>query len=245
MLQNGWDVSPAMEGSASPCWYSSYARLLRSEALGSASGSSNARCQLFFCEEDLDELKRRQHAINQHYGIEPADLAGKLEYAPRAGMENILVEFAQGSNDPTYTPPFDQLKARRSWLRDEAIVLDTSPTSLMATRIYPQSGAADHYPCDGIAMDIGGLVVLVGTPQPGGHERRHRYQRIDRLEQLREVANLSYKTKSQSQMPLERMRTMTNAFENHEEQPRSGQRAIVFAGARRVRLGRRPWDPHR
>lgn len=52
------------------------------------------RCNslMLFCEDDLEEMHRRQEAINQHYGCTFADLSA-MRWLPRLGEDNVLMTF--------------------------------------------------------------------------------------------------------------------------------------------------------
>jgi hypothetical protein len=50
---------------------------------------------LQFCEDDLDEMHRRQEDINNHYGCTFADL-GAMRWLPRLGEDNVLMSFDNG-----------------------------------------------------------------------------------------------------------------------------------------------------
>jgi RecA-family ATPase len=50
---------------------------------------------LFFCEDDLDEMQRRQADINNHYGCTFADL-GAMRWLPRLSEDNALMTFNAG-----------------------------------------------------------------------------------------------------------------------------------------------------
>jgi hypothetical protein len=50
---------------------------------------------LYFCEDDLDEMHRRQVDINGHYGCTFADL-GAMRWLPRLGEDNTLMTFDNG-----------------------------------------------------------------------------------------------------------------------------------------------------
>jgi RecA-family ATPase len=55
------------------------------------------RCNslLLFCEDDLEEMHRRQEDINRHYGCAFADL-GAMRWLPRLGEDNVLMTFEGG-----------------------------------------------------------------------------------------------------------------------------------------------------
>jgi RecA-family ATPase len=71
-------------------------------------GMSTRRCNslLFFCEDDVDEMHRRQADINQHYGCNFADLSA-MRWLPRLGENNVLMVFDSGRAQ--LTPLFDQV----------------------------------------------------------------------------------------------------------------------------------------
>ena len=50
---------------------------------------------LLFCEDDRDEMHRRQADINNHYGCSFADL-GAMRWLPRLGEDNALMTFNSG-----------------------------------------------------------------------------------------------------------------------------------------------------
>jgi RecA-family ATPase len=63
---------------------------------------------LLFCEDDLDEMHRRQEAINAHYGCDFASL-DPIRWLPRLGEDNILMTFDRGK--AMLTKIFEQLLA--------------------------------------------------------------------------------------------------------------------------------------
>jgi RecA-family ATPase len=64
-----------------------------------------ARSILFFCEDDLDEMHKRQEHINRHYECSMSDLEPML-WLPRLGDDNILMDFA---GPPAVTKVFHEL----------------------------------------------------------------------------------------------------------------------------------------
>lgn len=74
----------------------------------------DAETVLFWaCEDDHDELWRRQVAINKFFEVDMSDLSGKLIIEPRLGLDNTL--FATSYGAPTWTPLRGELSAQ---LRD-------------------------------------------------------------------------------------------------------------------------------
>jgi hypothetical protein len=61
-----------------------------------------------FCEDDADELHRRQAAINRHYGIGFDALDG-LAWLPRAGLDNTLMTWERFEAGGTVTELYQQV----------------------------------------------------------------------------------------------------------------------------------------
>jgi RecA-family ATPase len=77
----------------------------------------------FFCEDDKDELHRRQERINAHYDCEHADV--DAIYVSRVGMENILAEFDRRTDRIIPTPLWDQTEQAILDFGASIIVIDT------------------------------------------------------------------------------------------------------------------------
>ncbi len=77
---------------------------------------------LHFCEDDLDEMHRRQDDINRHYGCNFADLAA-MRWLPRLGADNVLMNFDNGL--ARHTPLFGQVLAAAREHDARLIVSDT------------------------------------------------------------------------------------------------------------------------
>jgi RecA-family ATPase len=82
------------------------------------------RCNsvLQFCEDDLDEMHRRQEDINDHYGCTFADL-GAMRWLPRLGEDNVLMTFDSGRAHRT--PLFEQLLATAKEHEAGLVITDT------------------------------------------------------------------------------------------------------------------------
>ena len=77
----------------------------------------------FMCEDDPDELHRRQEAINQASGVFPSDLS-MLRYTSRLGLDNILMTFDE-RNHPELTTLFRDLVKYLATFRPRLVVFDT------------------------------------------------------------------------------------------------------------------------
>jgi RecA-family ATPase len=81
------------------------------------------RALIVFCEDDEDELHRRQDAINRHYGIDYIDLRGNLRFVERLGRDNLLMAFSTGDVGHL-TPFFAQLEAECQTFAPDLVGLD-------------------------------------------------------------------------------------------------------------------------
>jgi len=74
------------------------------------------------CEDDHDELWRRQIQICAYLGVEMADLADRLILEPRFGLDNTLYSVAMGT--PVWTPLRDELKSQLNDYAASVLFLD-------------------------------------------------------------------------------------------------------------------------
>ena len=77
----------------------------------------------FMCEDDTDELHRRQEAINRGYQLSMSSLA-LLRYASRVGFDNLLMTFNE-RNQGFLTPLFSEMVAFLTKYRPALVVIDT------------------------------------------------------------------------------------------------------------------------
>jgi hypothetical protein len=80
------------------------------------------RALAWFCEDDEDEIWRRQIPINAHFGVEMDDLIGRLNIVPRLGQENTLLNLAYGV--PIFGGVYDELRQQVNDLKVDVLVLD-------------------------------------------------------------------------------------------------------------------------
>jgi hypothetical protein len=80
------------------------------------------RVLMWACEDDHDELWRRQIAICSLFGYPMADLAGKLTIEPRLGEDNSLFVPVYGS--PSWTPLREELREQVADYQADVLILD-------------------------------------------------------------------------------------------------------------------------
>lgn len=78
----------------------------------------------WFCEDDHDELWRRQVAICSYFGISLSDLEGKLIIEPRLGCENTLFSPVYGT--PQWTPLKDELRDQLNDYGADLLIADNT-----------------------------------------------------------------------------------------------------------------------
>jgi len=79
----------------------------------------------FFCEDDADELQRRQDAINAHYGCRFSEL-GRVRWMTRVGEDNVMLQYGWQENAPPIVrQPFHDLEEMVRAHKAELIVIDT------------------------------------------------------------------------------------------------------------------------
>jgi RecA-family ATPase len=121
---------------------------------------------LVYCEDDLDEMFRRQDEINRHYGCTFADLS-PMRWLPRLGADNALMTF--GTGRALLTDFFGEV--RRIALEYEArlVVIDTladvfggNENDRGQARAFAQ--AALGY----LARETGGAMIALAHPSRAG-----------------------------------------------------------------------------
>lgn len=78
-------------------------------------------CLIWSCEDDVDEILRRQDGINRYFGVKDSDL-NRLHINPRIGLENSLMDFVDGKL--VATPVLEILRQQVNDLKAEVLVLD-------------------------------------------------------------------------------------------------------------------------
>jgi len=82
------------------------------------------RVLLWACEDDAEEIWRRQAAICSHFEIPLADLEGRFIVMARHGCDNTLIAPVMGQ--PTFTPAFETLREQVNDLDIDVLALDNN-----------------------------------------------------------------------------------------------------------------------
>lgn len=122
-------------------------------------GTKRVKTYALFCEDDEDEIQRRQEAINRHYGCAMGDLED-VNYRCRPGFYNVLAEFRGSKLEPEPTPLFYAL-----WntCRDggaQLIVLDTASDVFGGNEIAKAEVRSFITLLRRMALDLDACVIL-------------------------------------------------------------------------------------
>jgi RecA-family ATPase len=88
--------------------------------------TTQERTLLFLCEDDENELNRRQRDINAALCLSLADLSGRMRIASRKHADNLLVTFDRQNGKMTRTPLWHALMRTVEEYQPGLVVVDTS-----------------------------------------------------------------------------------------------------------------------
>ena len=87
-----------------------------------AASVPDLRVLIWNCEDDENEIWRKQTAINSHFGLSMSDLEDRLYIVPRLGLENTMFQLSLGT--PAFTPTFFQLREQVNDLGIDVLAVD-------------------------------------------------------------------------------------------------------------------------
>jgi RecA-family ATPase len=121
------------------------------------------RSLLLFCEDDLDEMQRRQEAINDAHGCTFADL-GAMRWLPRLGDDNALM-----TPDGRHTPLFDEVLATAKAHGAQLIIADTLADIFTGNENdRGQARAFAQQALGRLARETQGAVIALAHPSRAG-----------------------------------------------------------------------------
>ncbi len=145
-------------------------QLMTSCATGSLwFGLSVTRCRTFglFCEDDEDELHRRQDHINQALGICFDDLED-MRWASGVGEDNILMSFP-AAGEAVLTPRYDAIVQEAKAFGAKLVVIDTAADTFGGNEnARPEVRRFIGRALNHLAREIGGAVLLNAHPSVRG-----------------------------------------------------------------------------
>lgn len=124
-----------------------------------------------FCEDDENELWRRQHAINQQFNIPMSDLHN-MRLVSRVGCDNFLMTF-DGKDTGRFTCSFADLVEDLNQFKPDLVVLDTAADLFGGNennRAHVRQFVQNC--CARIARQNNGAVLLCAHPSDAGLQRK-------------------------------------------------------------------------
>ena len=120
-----------------------------------------------FCEDDADELHRRQDAINRSYGLDFSDLADMRWTAP-VGDDNTLIRF-EGDGQPVFTDRFEDFKVQAKAFDPDLVVLDVAADLFGGNEnVRQQVSTFLKFGLGSLARDLDAAVLLNAHPSRAG-----------------------------------------------------------------------------
>ncbi len=120
-----------------------------------------------FCEDDEDELHRRQARINEHYGCDYGDLESTL-YLSRVGLDTPLAELDKRTDTMRATEHYNQLLHAVTDFGAQIVVLDTVADVFWGDEIRRGQVRKFVTLLRRIAVRIQGCVILTAHPSVSG-----------------------------------------------------------------------------
>lgn len=126
-----------------------------------------SRSLAVFCEDDTDELHRRQTAINDYYQVRMSELA-PVAIESRAGRDSVLMNFKQWGSDGRRTMLFDQLEYAAKQHKAQIVILDTLADVFSGNEVDRNQPRSFIRELRKLAIAIQGVVILTQHPSVEG-----------------------------------------------------------------------------
>jgi len=127
---------------------------------------SPCRSLALFCEDDADELHRRQARINAASGLDFADLEA-IRWSSGVGQDNALARFA-ADNRMSVAQRFRQVEAAARDHRAQLVILDTAADVFAGNENDRNQVRQFIGLLNRLAMDLGAAVLLNAHPSRSG-----------------------------------------------------------------------------
>lgn len=131
-------------------------------------GCTVRKCRVLgvFCEDDEDELHRRQASINQAMGLGFGDLE-HMHWISRVGEENLLMTFAADGRGEV-TPLYHQIVTAAKLQGVELVVIDTAADTFGGNENIRVQVRQFISALNRLALEINGAVMLLAHPSQSG-----------------------------------------------------------------------------
>ena len=126
-----------------------------------------SRSLAVFCEDDMDELHRRQERINAHYGVRMNELEPVMMES-RPGRDCTLMQFERWGANAKRTIMFDQLTHAAKQHKASIVILDTLADVFNGNEIDRNQPRTFIRALRKLALEIQGVVILTQHPSVEG-----------------------------------------------------------------------------
>lgn len=120
-----------------------------------------------FCEDDRDELQRRQERINRHYHCEMQDLEDVV-MVERAGMDNVLFRFGRWGDQCQPTDLWHRIKEQVMDLGAQILIIDTIADVFSGNEIDRNQPRTFIRQFRRLAIEMQGVVIFTQHPSVEG-----------------------------------------------------------------------------
>ena len=129
--------------------------------------TEKCRSLAVFCEDDVDELHRRQERINEHYGCRMTDLDGVM-IESRPGRDCVLMQFKQWGGDGKEMPMMAQVKYAAKQHGAKIVILDTVADVFSGNEVDRNQPRTFIRALRQLAIELQGVVILTQHPSNEG-----------------------------------------------------------------------------
>lgn len=132
-------------------------------------GMATEKCRSLavYCEDDTDELHRRQERINDHYSCRMSDLNG-MRIESRPGRDCVLMQFRQWGGDGKKTMMFEQVWQAAKTHGARIVILDTVADVFSGNEVDRNQPRVFIRSLRQLALAIQGTVILTQHPSVDG-----------------------------------------------------------------------------
>lgn len=129
--------------------------------------TEKVRSLAVYCEDDVDELHRRQERINAHYGCPMSALDG-IAIESRPGRDCVLMQFNQWGGEGKRKAMFDQVEFAAIQHGAKIVILDTVADVFSGNEIDRNQPRTFIRALRQLALRIQGVVILTQHPSNEG-----------------------------------------------------------------------------
>jgi RecA-family ATPase len=122
-----------------------------------------------YCEDEPDELQRRQEDINRYYGCSHKDISGLVTMMSRAGQANTLMSFnRRDGGSGTITNFFRQVESYVISREVQCVIIDTAADTFGGLEIDREQVRGFVQRLRGWALETRGTIIITQHPSVSG-----------------------------------------------------------------------------